>query len=115
MLGKVLENIIGFDNKIRSVKLKQGNGAIKYHSISNLPLMEISCPQNDSQKVASWVDVKDGSNKRYEDRLPPTVNNIDCSSTDKVLVQTEANISVRPKRKATAKFHQMMKEKIDYL
>ena len=29
MLGKVLENIIGFDNKIRAVKLKQGNGAIE--------------------------------------------------------------------------------------
>ena len=42
MLGKVLENIIGFDNKIRAVKLKQGNGAIEYHSISNVYSMEIS-------------------------------------------------------------------------
>ena len=114
-VGKVLENIIGFDNKIRAVKLKQGNGAIEYHSIPNLYEMEISCPQNDSQIVSSRVDVEDGSNKRYEDRLLPTVNNIDSKITDKVLVQTEANISVRPKRKATAKFHQIMKEKIYYL
>ena len=56
MLGKVLENIIGFDNKIRVVKLKQGNGAIEYHTISNLYPMEISCPQNDSQIVSSgWM------------------------------------------------------------
>ena len=44
-------------------------------------------------------------------RPPPTIINIDSSSTDKVLVQPKANISVRPKRKATAKFHQMMKKK----
>ena len=69
LLGKVLENI-SFDNKIRAVKLKQGKGAIEYHSISNLYPMEISCPQNDSQIVSSRVDVEDGSNKRYEDRLP---------------------------------------------
>ena len=115
MLGKVWENILGFDNKIRAVKLKQGNGAIEYYSISNLYPMEISCPQNDSQIVSSRVDVKDRSNKMSEDRPCPTVNNIDSSSTNKVLVQPETNISVRPKRKATAKFHQMMKEKIDYL
>ena len=48
MLRKVLENIIGFDNKIRAVKLKQGNAAIEYHSISNPYPMEISCPQNHS-------------------------------------------------------------------
>ena len=46
MLCKILENIIGFDNKIRAVKLKQGNGAIEYYSISNLYPMEISSSQN---------------------------------------------------------------------
>ena len=93
MLGKVLENIIECDNKIRAIKLKQGNGAIEYHSISNLYLMEISCLQNDSQIVSSHLDVENGSNKRSEDRPLPTVNNIDSSSMDKVLVQPEANIS----------------------
>ena len=78
--------------------------------------MKISCPQNDSQIVSSRVDVEDGSNKRSQDRPLPTGNNIDSSSSkNKVLVQPEANISVRPKRKATARFHQMTKEKIDYL
>ena len=91
MLGKVLENIIGFDNKIRAVKLKLGNGAIEYHSISNLYPMEISCPQNDSWIVSSQVDVEDGS----EDRPLPTVNNIDSRSMDKVLIQPEANVSDR--------------------
>ena len=46
MLCKILENIIGFDNKIRAVKLKQGNGAIEHYSISNLYPMEISSSQN---------------------------------------------------------------------
>ena len=41
MMGKVLELDIGFDGKIRSVKLKQGNGSIEYHSICNLYPMEL--------------------------------------------------------------------------
>ena len=61
------------------------------------------------------MDVEDGSNKRSQDRPPPTVNNIDSCSTNKVLVQPKVNISVRPKRKATAKIHQIIKEEIDYL
>ncbi|XP_068243599.1 uncharacterized protein [Palaemon carinicauda] len=39
---KVLELILGLDNNIRSVKLKQSNGAIEYHSICNLYPMELS-------------------------------------------------------------------------
>ena len=49
MTGRVLELILGFDNKVRSVKLKQGNGTIEYHSISNLYPMEISIRQADPQ------------------------------------------------------------------
>ena len=41
-MGKVLELVIGFDGKIRSVKLKQGNGCIEYHSICNHYPMELS-------------------------------------------------------------------------
>ena len=52
MMGRVLELVLGFDNKVRSDKLKQGNGAIEYHSISNLYLMEISIRQADPQARA---------------------------------------------------------------
>ena len=96
MMGKVLENIIGFDNKIRAVKLKQSNGAIEYHSISNLCPMEISCPQNDSQIVSSRVDVEDRSNKRSEDRPSPTVYNIDSNSTDNQKLTSRLDLNAKP-------------------
>ena len=41
-LGKILELVMGYDNKVRSVRLRQGNGKIEYHSISNLYPFEIS-------------------------------------------------------------------------
>ena len=41
-LGKILELVMGYDNKVRSVKLRQGNGKIEYHSISNLYPFQIS-------------------------------------------------------------------------
>src|SRR5215469_464820 len=41
-LGKVVDVILGFDNNIRSVRLKQANGEIGLHSICNLYPMELS-------------------------------------------------------------------------
>ncbi|KAL7630818.1 UNVERIFIED_CONTAM: hypothetical protein RMT77_018969 [Armadillidium vulgare] len=42
MTGRVLELVIGHDNKIRSVKVKQSNGQIGHHSINNLYPLEMS-------------------------------------------------------------------------
>src|ERR1044072_7938671 len=42
MSGRVLELIIGHDNKIHSVKVKQSNGQITHHSINNLYPLELS-------------------------------------------------------------------------
>ncbi|MCL4143219.1 UNVERIFIED_CONTAM: hypothetical protein GTU68_003428 [Idotea baltica] len=42
LLGRGLEIIISYDNKIRSVKIKQGNGLTANHSIKNLYPLELS-------------------------------------------------------------------------
>ena len=42
LLGKVLEVIVGHDNKIRSVKVKRGDGVIANHSICHLYPLELT-------------------------------------------------------------------------
>ena len=42
LLGRVLEVIVGHDDKIRSVKVKQANNKIVQHSINNLYPLELS-------------------------------------------------------------------------
>jgi hypothetical protein len=46
LLGRVLEVVMGGDNIIRSVKLRQGDGNILHHSISNLYPLELSITHN---------------------------------------------------------------------
>ena len=95
MMGKVLELVIGFDGKIRSVKLKQGNGSIEYHSICNLYPMELS--------VTHAIR---GNNNNNVNNIHDDDDNASSNIVDK---------SVRPKRKATERFHRMLKENIDNL
>ena len=42
LLGQVVEVIVGFDDRIRSVRLKRSDGVISHHSISHLYPLEIS-------------------------------------------------------------------------
>ena len=108
MMGRVLELVLGFDNKVRSVKLKQGNGAIECHSISNLYPMEISIRQADPQARA---DV-DGSCKNGV-VASPQVDNGDNNNGS--IQPGLSNISSRPKRKATDRFHKMLRDNLDDL
>ena len=94
MMGKVLELVIGFDGKIRSFKLKQGNGSIEYHSICNLYPMELSVTHS----------IRDQK-----------INNDDGNNDLESALSNTADKSVRPKRKATERFQKMLKDNIDYL
>ena len=80
---------MGFDNKIRSVKPKQGNGPIEYHSISNLYPMEISNRQADPQARA---DV-DGSD---ENRVMDNPQGASMDNKEGSVQSGPSNISVRP-------------------
>ena len=105
MMGRVLELVMGYDNKVRSVKLKQGNGLIAYHSISNLYPMEISV----NQTQAGVKGVRESSEETILKNSMSTDNNGESAQPG------PSNVSVRPKRKATERFRKMMKENIDNL
>ena len=42
LLGRVLERIAGYDNAVRSVKLKIGDGLVVHHSVNHLYPLELS-------------------------------------------------------------------------
>ena len=46
VLGHVLELIRGHDDKVRSVKLKRGDGAVAHHSTDHLYPLELSLTRN---------------------------------------------------------------------
>ncbi len=91
MMGKILELIMGHDNKVRTVKLKQGNGSIEYHSIKNLYPLELNATH---QFDENRVDNSDVAGARDE------VQAVDSIETS------------RPKRKATERFRRIMKEQL---
>ena len=46
VLGRVLELVRGHDDKVRSVKLKRGDGVVAHHSINHLYPIELSFTHN---------------------------------------------------------------------
>ena len=46
VLGRVLELVRGHDDKVRSVKLKRGDGVVTHHSINHLYPLELSLTHN---------------------------------------------------------------------
>ena len=91
LMGKVLELIMGRDSKVRTVKIKQSNGVTEYHAISNLYPLEVSVTH-------AGRDVRD---------IP--ANGSTGHGSGPSNISTES----RPKRKATERFHRMMKNKIE--
>ncbi|XP_068229591.1 uncharacterized protein [Palaemon carinicauda] len=102
MMGKVLELISGFNNNIRSGKLKQGNGAIEYHSICNLYPEELSVThairERPTRDNSMEIEVETGS----------------INKPESIHVE-QGERSVRPKRKATERFERMLNENLDNL
>ena len=94
-MGKVLELVTGFDGKIRSVKVKQGNGSVEYHSICNLYPLELSITH--PVRSENINNVNQANNKSNDVNI------------------NETNQSVRPKRKAAEKFRQMIRDNIEHL
>ena len=92
LMGKVMELIMGCDSKVRTVKVKQGNGAIEYHSISNLYPLEVSVTHAGRDARLHLPD-RDTRDINVNDTPAPP----------------------RPKRKATERFTRMLKDNIQYL
>ena len=78
----------------REAKKFKNHWSIEYHSICNLYLMELSVTHSTRDQNIN----NDDGNNDMESALSNTVDK-----------------SVRPKRKATERFHKMLKDNIDYL
>ena len=92
----MLELVIGYDGKIRSVKLKQGNGSVEYHSICNLYPLELSITHS----------FRNPNKNQDSVRAPSSIVN-SKERLDTVLA--------RPNRKATERFHRMFRDNSDDL
>ena len=113
MMGRVLELVIGFDNKVRSVKLKQGNGNIEYHSISHLYPLEISF--NPNAEVCSPESNNEVSSQATDIDSTESIEDETSQGQGQGQSGVESQISVRPKRKATERFHKMMRDNLEDL
>ena len=118
MMGKVLDLVIGFDDKVRTVKLKQGNGLVEYHSISNLYPMELSVSQETLDRQAPEEIPNENVSPVDETNLvPPHGDNNDVSlnNQESGRAGSETQPSSRPKRKATERFRRIMADNLEYL
>ncbi len=101
MLGKILEIIIGFDDKIRSVKLLQGNGQVVHHSIWHLYPLELSITlSGKNQQVFEGTEINTAENVK------------DCEIFNDVDTNGETDVehkSRRLPRLAATKFIKILK------
>jgi len=86
-LGRIIELIVGHDNKVRVVKVKQANGILATHTINNLFPLELSV-------------INDTTNG------PCKVNDLESEPERNEREQTK-----RPTRKAAVKFKKLIQEK----
>ena len=82
---------MGHDNKVRTVKIKQGNGALEYHSICNLYPLEVSVTHGGKDAIVKNDVVEKDSSK------------------------AQTQVPSRPKRKATQRFERMLRDNLDNL
>lgn len=88
-MSKLLEVMRGYDSKIRSVKVKQTNGVIAHHSVSNIYTLELLIT--------------------HEVKAPPRVNEVDDRSSKTYRLITNQEVS-RTKRIAALKHNQFLKD-----
>jgi len=98
LLGRILDTVVGHDNIIRSVRLKQGDGTIAHHSIKNLYPLELSLTHNPKFKNISSNSNDLGSEN---DNLP----NDDLPDNDIP--------AIRPTRKAALKCRKFIQDNLD--
>ena len=104
-MGRILEIIIGYDNKIRSVKLKRGDGQICHHSLNHLYPLELSLTHSGSRQNQA-IDV-DKQVIETDDNHTPLTNE---DPGDELVSDTD-----RPKRAAAKKCRAFIQSKLDDL
>lgn len=104
LLGHVLEIILGHDNKIRSVKLKRGDGVIAHHSIVHLYPLELSLTHHcsSSQDSDQPEDAQENTGTLIQD-IASNSDNDQASENSISNDYSNSNTGARPKRKAAVK------------
>ena len=103
MLGRVIEVIVGFDNIIRSVKVKQSNGKIVHHPICNLYPMELSITHAGRNQSEDREEVEDSFPEETPNAVPAPP------------IVKKPGVEKRLTRKAAVKFRKLLREKLDDL
>ena len=98
LMGRVLEVVLGFDNKIRSVKLQRSDGTVCHHSICHLYPLELSLTHN----------VRDNLNNNEHSK------NIEINNSDPTPDHGSNSEPRRPLRKAAAKCRQLIRDNLEY-
>ena len=91
VLGRVLELIRGHDDKVRSVKLKRGDGVVTHHSINHLYPLELSLTHNPHFQNSDVIQT--GSDVIPRDIIPDT-----SSGDDSVNRNQTASDDLSPSR-----------------
>ena len=101
LLGRVLEVIMGYDNKIRSVKLKLGSGQVSHYSVCHLYPLELAITHSGNKQGND--SAPEDRNDRSAERVNPDFDKKpDCD-----------NVSRRPRRKAADRCRQLLKKNLD--
>ena len=126
VLGRVLELIIGDDGKVRSVRIKRGDGSIQVHSIKHLYPLELTLthahfPHSPADDVsmddivinADSESITDEANRvDFSDNGGVDSQIVDSQIVDNQIVDSShgqdglSQVSVRPKRLAAQKGRQ---------
>ena len=125
MLGRVVEVILGFDNIIRSVRVKQGNGQIVLHPICNLYPLELTITHSGEKQS------KENSEFPVQPSTPNNVTNLvpvpgpsglcnqvpapGSSGQSNYISKLSDKLNKRPVRKAAKKFRKFLRENLDDL
>jgi len=102
LLGKVLELIVGFDGKVRSVRLKRADGVVAHHSIVHLYPLEISSAPTVCQ---GEHEVQEAANAQPEVAQP-------CDTGVSSLNPGSGSID-RPRRAAALRQRSLMRQLIE--
>ena len=97
LLGRIQELIVGFDGKVRSVKVKRGDGQLVHHSINHLYPLELSLTHshNDSYGISN-AESEENLGFEGSDNQSAVVNELPegSSSEDSIKASGENRIEI---------------------
>ena len=83
VLGRVLELVRGHDDKVRSFKLKRGDGVVTHHSINHLYPLELSLTHNPHFQNSDLTQT--GSDVIPRDIIPDMSSGGDCINRNQTM------------------------------